>query len=199
MSPRALALALALALPAALGAGPAALGPRPAEAAVSVAISLDQLVTSASRVVVATALEQRSQWEELGGARRIVTYTRLTVDETVAGEPGNEVWVRTLGGVVDRIGQQVSGEAHLALGAKSLLFLMPARDGALVVVGMAQGHYPVLEQADRSVKLAASPDLGTVMPRPGPTIAAREVLVGATLSDAIKAVQHAKQVNDAKR
>ncbi len=104
--------------------------------------------------------------------------------------------------VVDRIGQQVSGEAHLAIGAQALLFLMPAKDGALVVAGMAQGHYPVLKQTDQPPRLAASPDLGAVLPRPGPSITAREVLVGAPLGDAIKAVQsaaRAQKVNDGKR
>lgn len=196
---------MALALPATLGtlgAGPAGLGPRPAEASVSIAVTLDQLVASASRVVVATALEERSQWEELAGARRIVTYTRLRVDQTVAGEPAEEVWVRTLGGVVDRVGQQVSGEAHLAIGAEALLFLTPAKDGALVVAGMAQGHYPIVKQADQAPRLAASPDLGAVLPRPGPTVSAREALVGSPLGEAIKAVQatvRAQKVNGGKR
>jgi hypothetical protein len=199
MSPRAFGFALLLALPAAIAVGPAQITPRRAEAAVSVALTLEQLATGASHIVVATAMEKRSRWEELGGSRRIVTYTRLTVDQAVAGKPGKEVWVRTLGGVVDKIGQHVSGEAHLAVGAEALLFLKQAADGALVVSGMAQGHYPIVRERDQPPRLASSPDQGALLPRPGPSIAAREVLAGATLADAIKAVQRARQVGNEKK
>jgi hypothetical protein len=199
MLPRALGLAFLLAFPAAIAIGPSLLAPRTAEASVSVALTLEQLASGASHIVVATAVEKRSRWEELGGGRRIVTYTRLTVDQPVAGEPAKEIWVRTLGGVVDKIGQHVSGEAHLAVGAQSLLFLKLAPDGVLVVSGMAQGHYPIVKQPDQPPRLAPSPDQGAVLGRPGPSIAAREILAGATLADAIKAVQRARKVNDAKK
>lgn len=189
-----------LAGPAAIGIVPSPLAPRPAEASVSVAVTLDQLVASSSFVVVATAVEQRSQWEELGGSRRIVTYTRLAVDQAALGEPGKEIWVRTLGGVVGKIGQSVSGEAHLAPGSQALVFLRRMDDGATVVSAMAQGHYPLVKTAaDQPARLAASPDAGAILPRSGPSIAAREVLVGTPLADAIKAVQRARQVLDGKR
>jgi hypothetical protein len=172
-------------------------GPREAQAAVSIQLSLEELALATSYVVVATAMEQHSQWEELGGSRRIVTYTRLSVERTVAGEPDQEIWVRTLGGVVDKIGQQVSGDARLAPGSRSLLFLKKV-DTAVVVAGMAQGHYPVVEEEAPSVgagvrrgvvrRLASSPDAGAILPRRGPAISAREQLVGATLDGAIEAV-----------
>ena len=199
MSPRAFALALVLAVPAAIGLGPAALAPRPAEASVSVAVTLEQLVAGSAYVVVGTAVEQQGRWEELGGGRRIVTYTRLAVDQAVAGEPGKEVWVRTLGGVVDKVGQHVSGEAQLALGSESLLFLKRVEDGAVVVSGMAQGHYPILKKPAEPVRLAASPDVGAILPRPGPSISARERLVGASLGDAIQAIQRVRQAGNGKR
>lgn len=177
-------------------------GPNAAQAAVSIQLSMDELVAAASYVVVATATERRSQWEEIGGARRIVTYTRLSIDRVVAGQPDGEVWVRTLGGVVGDVGQYVSGDAQLALGTQAMLFLTKART-AVVVAGMAQGHYPVVNEvrddqrnavgAPRMLqrRLAASPDSGKVLPRPGPTISARELLVGATLESAIDTVSRA--------
>ncbi|WP_437496381.1 hypothetical protein [Sorangium sp. So ce1099] len=222
MSPRASCIALLLALPPALtltpgggsapaaGVSPGALlsGPREAQAAVSVQLSLEELVSRAAYVVVATATEQRSQWEELGGARRIVTYTRLSVDRPVAGQPDGEIWVRTLGGVVGDIGQQVSGDAQLKIGGQAMVFLSRA-GSALVVAGMAQGHYPVVDgEEGRRVagaprvavrRLAASPDGGTVLPRPGPAISAREQLVGATLDAAIDAVSRAWKANHAQK
>ncbi|WP_437594521.1 hypothetical protein [Sorangium sp. So ce1000] len=228
MSPRAFGIALLVALPPALtltplptadsrapatAASPGALlsGPRAAQAALAIQLSLDELVAAASYVVVATAIEQRSQWEELGGARRIVTYTRLSIDRTVAGQPDGEVWIRTLGGVVGDVGQHVSGDAQLAIGAQAMLFV--ARAGsALVVSGMAQGHYPVVDGEDAARvngvtgarriavrRLSASPDSGTVLPRPGPAISAREQLVGATLDTAIDAVSRAWKAKHAQR
>lgn len=177
-------------------------GPNAAQAAVSIQLSMDELVSAASYVVVATAAERRSQWEEVGGSRRIVTYTRLTIDRVVAGQPDGEIWVRTLGGVVGDIGQYVSGDAQLTPGKQAMLFLFKARS-AVVVAGMAQGHYPVVSEpgdearnatgAPRALvrRLAASPDSGKILPRSGPTISAREVLVGATLEAAIDAVTRA--------
>ncbi|AUX23455.1 hypothetical protein SOCEGT47_039800 [Sorangium cellulosum] len=224
MSPRAFGLTLLVALPAALtltpgggsgtaaqgsaGALPLLSGPREAHAAVSIQLSLDELVSFTSYVVVATATEQRSQWEEIGGARRIVTYTRLTVDRAVAGQPDADVWVRTLGGVVGDVGQQVSGDAHIKLGTQAMLFLTRA-GSAVVVSGMAQGHYPVVDGAEpRGLtggprvavrRLAPSPDSGTLLPRPGPSISAREQLVGATLDAAIDLVGRAWKAKHAQQ
>ena len=118
------------------------LGPPSAEASVSVLLSLDEMVAASSAVVVGTAAEKKSQWEELAGGKRIVTYTKIKIDRTLTGSAGSEVWVRTLGGSVDKIGQAVSGEAQIATGSKSVLFLRKSGD-ATVVTGMAQGHFPV--------------------------------------------------------
>jgi hypothetical protein len=223
MPRRAFVLAILLTLPPALtlnvgsvpadGArstlAPLLTGPREAHAAVSIQLSLDELVGSASYVVVATAVEQRSQWEELGGARRIVTYTRLSVDRVVAGEPDGEIWVRTLGGVVGKVGQQVSGDAQLTLGSSAMLFLTKA-ESVVVVSGMSQGHYPVVDKEEQPAapggarrltvrRLASSPDAGTVLPRPGPAISARELLVGSTLDTAMDAVSRAWKARHAQK
>ena len=139
MDLRALTLAFAVALPAAVVAHPSAPGggAATAEAAVSVLMSLDELVAGSDYVLVGTALDRYSKWEELAGGRRIVTYTRVRVDRRVVGEPNAEVWVRTLGGVVGKIGQSVSGEAQLDVGAKSLLFLLKVDPAVMVVAGLA--------------------------------------------------------------
>jgi hypothetical protein len=158
-----------------------------AEASVSVLLSLDELVAGSTHVVVATAGERRSVWEDLPSGRRIVTYTRLAVERSVAGAPVKEVWVRTLGGVVGRLGQSVAGEAQMPAGSRALLFLAEAR-GVVVVAGRAQGHYPIKVEADGIAKLAPSLDAGMLVPRRGPTISAREQLVGRALDDAAAVV-----------
>jgi hypothetical protein len=190
MNRRALLVACVLALPPALILSPGAPGggPAPAAASVSILVSLDELVANATYVVVATAGEHRSAWEDLPGGRRIVTYTKLTVERALLGAPKGEIWVRTLGGVVDKVGQSVEGDARFAAGARSMLFLTEA-NGVVVVTAMAQGHYPVVADDHGVPRLAASPDAGLLVPRRGPTISAQERLVGAALDDAAAAVQ----------
>jgi hypothetical protein len=194
MRVRASLLALCLAVPATVVVSPRAphMGPPIAEAAVSMSLSLDELVTSSSYVVVAKAVERQSVWEDLPGGRRIVTYTRLDVERTVVGEPGTSVWVRTLGGTVGTVGQWVSGEALIPPGSRTLLFLHKAGP-TTVVTGMAQGHFPVVAGDAGAAKLAGSPDPGTLLPRRGPTVSAREVLVGATLERAIATIEEVRR------
>ena len=166
---RSIALASALAVPAAIGLFPGVhpFAPHEAVAGVSVLLSLDELTAVSTHVVLARAVDRTSAWEELGGGRRIVTYTRLRVERSVVGAAATELVVRTLGGAVDGIGQSVSGEAQLTLGSRSLLFLAQG-EGALVVTGMAQGHYPVVELEKEPPRLGPSPDSGMLLPRRGP-------------------------------
>jgi hypothetical protein len=203
MNPRALALSLALALPAGIALSPDTPleGARPAAASTSILVSLESLVQSSTFVVVATAGDKTSVWEDSPTGRRIVTYTKLAVERAVVGSPGAEIWVRTLGGAVGSIGQSVSGEAQLAKGSRSLLFLRKV-DGAVVVTAMAQGHFPILPGdviKGTPPKLAPSPDAGTLLPRRGPSISARERLVGVTLDEALAAVKQVPRGADEKK
>jgi len=206
---RAIAAASLLLLPPllVLSPGPSlrdlARGPAPAEASVSVLLSLDEIVAASTYVVVGTASEKKSQWEDLPGGRRIVTYTKLKIDKVVAtgsgaGSCGSEVWVRTLGGTVDKLGQAVSGEAQIAGGSKSVLFLMKRGD-VLTVTGMAQGHYPVTADDKGVSRLRGSPDAGTQLRQAGPILAARDLLVGKTLDAALSSITTARKTLDEKK
>ncbi len=178
---------------------------RDASASVSVLMSIDELVEVSADVVVATAVEQKSQWEDLPTGKRIVTYTRLVVDESVSGTGRSEIWVRTLGGKVGKIGQIVSGEAEISLDSRALFFLADVDNGAgrgvTIVTGMAQGHFPIDETGDEP-RLKASPVAGLLLPRRGPAISAQEVLVGRKLTEArgvIRLSVERKIANDQKR
>jgi hypothetical protein len=118
--------------------------PPEARGSVSIAITWDRLLRQSTASVVVTPIEARSVWE--GG--RIYTYTRVHVDRSVAGElaEGGETWVRTMGGVVEKIGQIVEGEAVLEPGRPSLLFLHAALAGAVEVTGRGQGQFPVVTE-----------------------------------------------------
>lgn len=183
-----------------LGAAALSLGARPdgslgvgnqAQATVAVLMTLDEMVELSELVVVGQPVERYSRWEELGGSKRIVTYTKVVVDESVQGKADSEIWVRTLGGRVDKIGQAVAGEADLKLGETSLVFLARAGDDQIVVTGMAQGHFP-LEVKDDELILRSSPDTGTLLKRKDGKQSAREELLGTRLSAAKKLVKARK-------
>lgn len=197
---RVVALAALLAVPplVALSPGAPLRGPSPAEASVSVLLSLDELVAGSTFVVVGTAGERKSQWEDLPTGRRIVTYTKVKIDKTITGSPGSEVVVRTLGGSVGDLGQAVSGEAQLATGSKAVLFLLKRGD-VTVVTGMAQGHFPVVNDDKGVARLQASPDVGKQIRTPGPVIAARDVLVGQTVETAAATIAKARKALDEKK
>ncbi len=171
---------------------------------VAVAHRLEELVRHSTGVVLATPRERRSQWEELAGGKRIVTYTRLEIEARIDGAGTGEVWVRTLGGAVDGIGQVVAGEAALVLGERSIVFLTPAADGVLHVMGMAQGHYPLVasepqnEGAPRIERLVVSPSLGTLVARKG-GVSAGATLAGKTAREAADLVREARRALDAKK
>ncbi len=189
-----------------------------ADAAISIAYSLEQLVDESDRAVVVVPTERRHQWEEVAGSRRIVTYTRIEVRDTVfkrtqarRGAPPPEkktLWVRTLGGQVGRIGQHVGGEAQLQIGEENLLFLTLSKHGALVVTGMAQGQYPIARaktggpkadpnQPPPKARLQLSRSMGTILPRRKRGLPALKQLVGIELHEAIRRIREVKRARDA--
>jgi hypothetical protein len=131
-----------------------------AQGSIARALSLQQLARQSESVVVGTPLAASSRWEQIGGRRRIVTYTRVRVDQAWAGGAGDsEIMVRTLGGRVGKIGQVVHGEAFLRIGASTVLFVGLAPDGTPAVAGMSQGHYPIRSDASGVRRLGPSPRL----------------------------------------
>jgi hypothetical protein len=174
------------------------LSPRSASASTFVELSVAELVSKSTLVVAGTPLDSRSLWEdsEGGRGRRIVTYTRVRIDRLIDGKASGEVWVRTLGGSVDDIGQHVDGEAVLPPETPSLLFLRALPDGTHAVVGMAQGNYPLERPADgASPRLMAPRGIGRLIGKaqqPQPLsqadLPARLVLAGQTLDAAERLV-----------
>jgi hypothetical protein len=162
-------------LAAALAVAPVAalLVPSDAQASVSIAVAFDALVKDADSVGVVTPVEAKSVWEE----GRIYTYTRVKVDQSVAGELGTgaEGWVRTMGGVVGKIGQLVDGEPVFTTGKPSLLFLRKFKQGGTwEVSARAQGQYPVIaDETTKARKVIRAASVGVLFP-PKPALAATE-------------------------
>jgi hypothetical protein len=122
-------------------------------ASTSIAVPFEALVRESSAAAFVTPVARTAVWEN----GRIVTYTDAHVDTRVAGSvPADDVWIRTLGGEVGDVGQRVEGEAVLAVGHPSLVFLRPASvlpagttsvastmPGVYSVTARAQGQFPV--------------------------------------------------------
>jgi hypothetical protein len=187
--PQALAAFLAVSSPAALCL---LRGETAANASVSIAVTWDALLRDSSAAAVVTpTTEARSVWE----SGRIYTYTRVRIDRAVAGEvaTGDEAWVRTMGGIVGKIGQIVEGEAVLAPGRSSLLFLRPGDAGTFEVTARGQGQFPLVADSDSALPLRVvrSNAVGALLqPRPvGPVVMpklAADMLHGRSIDDAAK-------------
>jgi hypothetical protein len=162
-----------------------------ARASVAIAVSWDDLVSGSSAAAFVTADSARAVWE--GG--RIYTYTHVQVDRAVAGEltTGSTAWVRTRGGVVDHVGQQVEGEAVFGTG-QSLVFLHATGAGAFDVTGRAQGQFPVVAgDSAQPAHVVPCHARGMIVARSLPTPAlppklASDVLAGQTPDDATRAI-----------
>lgn len=139
----------------------AAIWADPARAGAMNPIGLDELVATSGHVVVATPRVGDSMWERVGENRRIVTYTRLTIDEVLddRAPADSELMVRTLGGQVGPLGQVVHGEAELRRDELCVLFLAARSDGTFRVNALAQGHYPLLADSEGTRRLSTSPRL----------------------------------------
>ncbi|MBX3217851.1 MAG: hypothetical protein KF850_37945 [Labilithrix sp.] len=159
---------LALALPAS-----AVLVPSDASASVSIAVAFDVLVKDADAVAVVTPGEQTSVWED----GRIYTYTKVKVDRGVAGDigAGADGWVRTMGGVVGKVGQLVDGEPVFVKDTASLVFVRKFKAGGVYEVSArAQGQYPLkLDEATKQKRLIRSTAVGMLLP-PKPLVAAAD-------------------------
>jgi hypothetical protein len=173
--------------------------PAPVHATLAREITLRQLVVRADLAVDGTAEESTTVWENVDGAgKRIVTYTRVHVGETVFGAGGKDVWVRTLGGIVGEIGQTVEGEAELHVGERAVFFLHAREDGTHVIVDMAQGHFPVAVAVAGAqpapsetpvARLRLSPRLGGLVKQVTKEPLARVLLRDKPLAEAIKLVR----------
>ncbi|WP_394827598.1 hypothetical protein [Pendulispora albinea] len=106
---------------------------------------LPSLIDVADAIVIASALEDKSSWEE----GRIVTHSRVRIDRAIAGHLGNEpLWIRTKGGTIGSICQFVDGEAVLQKTWPSLLFLVRVPNGSsssgFEIAGGAHGQFPIV-------------------------------------------------------
>ena len=134
-----------------------------ANASVMIAVPFDSLVKDADAVAVIAPQESKSVWEE----GRIYTYTRVKVEQGVAGDTsGSDVWIRTMGGVVGKVGQLVDGEPVFTPNKPNLLFLRKFKAGGTwEVSARAQGQYPVVvDELSKKRRITRSANVGMLLP-----------------------------------
>jgi hypothetical protein len=178
--------------------------PSDAHASVSIAVLFDELVERASAASVVTPIEQRGVWEN----GRIYTYSRVHIDSAVAGALPEETWVRTMGGVVGKIGQTVDGEAVLTVGRPSLLFLQPvdaanapagsSKSATFEVTARAQGQFPIKLDEHKVPRFIRAFAVGVTMPPPPARIAKYQMMRTGAVPLAAE-VLHERTVEEAKR
>jgi MYXO-CTERM domain-containing protein len=175
-----------LALVSAGTAGTIGLVSREASASVSVAAVFEDMLRQSTAVAAVTPVERQVVWED----GRIVTYTRVRVDSSIAGELPQDVWVRTLGGAIGKIGQIVEGEPSFVVGQPSLVFLRARSSGrGFEVTARAQGQFAIVTGADKVTRLMSARDVGAILPAAaGASRVARQVLEGRELQDASREI-----------
>jgi hypothetical protein len=137
-----------------------------ANASVMIAVPFDSLVKDADAVAIIAPLESKSVWED----GRIYTYTRVKVEQGVAGDTssngGSDVWVRTMGGVVGKVGQLVDGEPVFTPNKSNLVFLRKFKAGGTwEVSARAQGQYPVIvDELSKKRRIVRSANVGVLLP-----------------------------------
>lgn len=155
-------------------------------------LTLKQLTLRASAIVALRALDSSSHYEDIGGRRLIVTDTRVRVEDVLAkGAPRDrELLVRTLGGRVGGMRELVLGQPALSLARCDVAFLQLGADGAHWFTGMAQGHYPLVDDERGERALMASPQVPEIRDLEGSAVRA---LAGRKLDVARGLIQGAVQ------
>jgi hypothetical protein len=102
--------------------------------------SLDERVSGAERVVVATVRRVIAEWRETThGDRIIVSRAQLDVKETLKGVVEPHVWVEVDGGSLDGLTLHVSGLPLLRPGERAVFFLESAERGVHTLHLRGQG------------------------------------------------------------
>ncbi len=88
------------------------------------AFSQEEMCTLSNLIVIGTVEDRNPQW--LDESTTILTTVTLSVDHVIAGNPGNTVKVRTLGGKIGDTVQHVGDEPAMPIGSKYLLLMNKA-------------------------------------------------------------------------
>jgi hypothetical protein len=123
-------------------------------------MSVEQLSSTASNIVVGQASESWTSWNATH--TRIYTYTRVKVSKALKGTQADTVVVKQVGGSADGYTQHVAGVQAIQNGENAVLFLRPspAGDGTLMIVGLMQGHFRVARDSKTGTSVVSNGVMG---------------------------------------
>lgn len=105
-------------------------------------MSFAEIVAAADTIVVAEAIDSRSEWVTSGTNRAIVTRITFRVSDTYKGLDRLLLPLEFLGGTIDGTTMEVSGVPTFELGDRAVLFVSAER-AISPVVGHFQGKFPI--------------------------------------------------------
>ncbi len=116
-----------------------------ASATVMVEVPLDEMIQRADLIVRGTVVESRVRSNVRDGALEPQTFTTIRVAEWLAGEGGETVEIRELGGTWQGGGLRYDGTPEYAVGEEVVVFLerRPEAPNDLRTFAMVQGKFTV--------------------------------------------------------
>lgn len=131
------------------------LAPLSAQATIARAVQFEEKVQNAAAIIVGKCISQQSRWDD---ARNwILTYSTFRIEETLKGQPAQEITLVTPGGTVGTIAQDVIGVPQFREGEENVVFVRHSQAGPTVLY-LEQGNYRVStnDRGDRIVIPAVS-------------------------------------------
>lgn len=165
--------------------------PRPAPA--QDALTLDDLVSQAPTIVVATVTARRADWEFYGSSRLIITTITLEIEQTLKGSAPRTLQVEVMGGTIGDETQRVSHVPEFRVRERDVLFLSGHPHSVSPLVGSDQGRFRVVNESASGVArvvtagfqpLRSLAEIGAARVEP-----ARSLSEALTLSDFVNLVR----------
>lgn len=114
-------------------------------------LTLDDMISRAPDIVVATVSSRRSEWEFHGASRLIVTKVTLEVEQRLKGSAPRTLVVEVLGGTIGDETQRLSHVPEFRVNDRDVLFLHGRQRAASPVVGSDQGRFRVIAESGSGV------------------------------------------------
>lgn len=131
-----------------------AAAPLAARATLLVHFDVEDLARKAKVVAIARVDSVETRWED--DRAMIATYTRLTVEDALAGTAPETVEIRVIGGTVDGVSAVVAGGAAFQAGDRVVVFLEPrrTRPDHWQVIGAFQGAFRLEREDETGMEVA---------------------------------------------
>jgi hypothetical protein len=159
-------------------------------------LSLDQLADRAATIVVSTVTSRRSEWENYGASKLIITKVTMAVEQTLKGSPPRTLVVEVIGGTIGEQTLHVSHVPEFKVGDRDVLFLNGALHAASPLVGSDQGRFRVMNESATGIArvlttafapLVSAADIGATELRRG--LPARSMAEAMSLTEFVALVR----------